>query len=138
MAKHIVGFDENHSKFKDSSVVIESVKVVVHRLAAVKGDQEKGSAEESNNHVSIYLILGPKSSVRLNMTTAFTPEAYRTYGKLVWSEFLYDKPSSALKSLKLETRTKLTVEEVYKLVCDTHGYHRYQFADGKSGCRYWV
>jgi hypothetical protein len=103
---------------KDGAVVTQ-VRVVAHLSQDVGGISE--------NHWSIYLLLGDKGSIRMNMAAEYGD----TTGTLVINDFNYQLTSSALQHWDYGMVPDVTVKMVKDLFY-YRGCHRYQFSGGGS------
>jgi hypothetical protein len=98
------------------------------------GTAIRGSMQ-SNNHWSIFLIIGAKKSVRFNMLLA--PNAKDTTGTLAIKQENYDKSNSAIRVWDVQAKTKFKVSDVYNEIV-RKGYHKYRMTAEGTGCRWWV
>ncbi|KMU82186.1 hypothetical protein CIHG_10580 [Coccidioides immitis H538.4] len=92
------------------------------------------SDTRSENHTSIYLLTGQRSSVQLNMIKA-NPTA--VMGTLERKFCLYEVSSTALHNIDLRAIEGLTVGKIIDLL-EQKGRDKYQLAPSGVGCRFWV
>lgn len=103
---------------------VSCIRVVVHAGAAIDG---------SDNHWSIYLLLQPGGSVRVNMVTDYG----EIEGRLEWSDLAYLLTTSAIQHWDIPATMAIEVRHVADTIY-RNSRHRYQFSGGGSGCRFWV
>ena len=119
--------DQNIEAFRDDESIVTQIRVVVHTQGAWP------NSPLSDNHVSVYLLMGNGRSVRINMAT----EENDTRGVLIWSQLGYELSNSSIVHFDYSVIPGLKVGHVYQAL-RTLGYHRYQFSGGGSGCRFWM
>lgn len=103
---------------------VSHIRVVVHVGGAIDG---------SDNHWSIYLLVGSGESVRANMVTK---HGY-VDGRLEWSSLPYSLTNSAIAEWSYPVTMAIEVRHVAATIYQFRR-HRYQFSGGGSGCRFWV
>lgn len=127
--KHIVGLDNsNIEHFRDSSLKFKKIRITTHTTGKWQG------TPHSDNHVTVYLLLeNSANAVRVDMRT----DEDDTRGQLEWRLLGHQKSGSAVRIDDYELGESVSVAEFYSTLNDW-GMHRYIFADGGSGCRYWM
>ena len=105
---------------------VREVKVVVHTSQVL-------SPTFSENHWSIYLILGGNSSIRINMRAEYDDPT----GILEWTRCSYVKSTSELKSWSYPASAGIKVKD---FAGKTYEWKRdqYEMSGGGSGCRFWA
>lgn len=112
----------------DDHRIVTHIRVVVHTLGPM-GSQ----SQQSDNHWSIYLLVGNNQSVRINMAAK---PGYIT-GNLEINKYNYVLTNSAVKHWDYETVDGVIVSHIVNLLYSYHR-HLYNMSGGGSGCRYWV
>src|SRR5262245_22721476 len=106
----------------DDHRIVTHIRVVVHTLGPM-GPQ----SQQSDNHWSIYLLVGNNQSVRINMAAE---RGYIT-GNLEINKYNYTLTSSAVKHWDYETVSGLAVSHIVKLIYD-YRRHLYNMSGGGS------
>jgi hypothetical protein len=129
---------KDYSAFKRLSV--HTVRIVAHSL----GVQVRGA--KSENHLSIYLLLGQNRSYHMDMRiaaptarSAGDATAVETVGQLDLQGRAYLMSNSAIKHVDLEATGRPVEDFVNHLLSLNLQYFRFTFTDGHNvGCRSWV
>ena len=104
------------------------VRVVCHRTGRIP------NTNASENHWSIYLIIGAQRSVQFNMRA----EPGYIDGNLEVKSYGYIESFSTLQYWEYEAINYFTVGMVYDLLVIELRMHQYNMSGGGSGCRWWV
>ncbi|KAK5999801.1 hypothetical protein QM012_005207 [Aureobasidium pullulans] len=112
----------------DWNAQVLKVRVVCHTAGRVS------NTNASDNHWSIYLIIGPAKSVQFNMWA----EPGYIHGNLKIKSYGYVESYSTLRYWDYEAIAYFTVGMVYGLVVERNRMHQYDMSGGGSGCRWWV
>lgn len=108
---------------------VKTFRITTHTVGLVFESDTR-----SANHVSIYLLMGDLSSVRLNMTKAGPTDTEGTYTE---DYYPYEMSHSTVHFNDLRAVGGLTVGDVTQLV-GSKGRKKYTLAPSGVGCRFWV
>lgn len=147
MASSNVERHRSYDNFRRATVF--RCRLGVHNLGPQDDDM-------SENHLTIYLLIGSDQCVRVDMLPAVSTDHNNLRGRLVLRGHDYSLSSGVIEYADIDaigcptdfeadrkttgTTDSLTVRDFVRLLEDS-GLDRYRFADlnGKSlGCRWWV
>ncbi|KAL3457433.1 hypothetical protein BJX64DRAFT_293112 [Aspergillus heterothallicus] len=113
----------------DRARVVLQIRVTMHTMGYIfEADTRSG------NHVSIFLLIGDRESVRLNM---IKKGPTNTKGTLQISMCEYVVSSSAVKNRNFPAPPGRTVGDFFDTLT-RKGCHNYQLSRSGVGCRFWV
>lgn len=92
------------------------------------------SDTRSGNHASIFLVIGIRASVRLNMSKAGSTDTMGTY---TITRCAYESSDSSVRNIDITPVQGLTVRHITYLI-SRNGRDRYMLAPSGVGCRHWV
>lgn len=111
-------------------LTVETVRIVAHTMGPVAP-----GAQLSQNHWSIYLVVGESASVRLNMIPS-TKEG-DDKGIFHVTRHLYTLTNSAVRYFDFGVANKMIVRQVLDLIASKKR-HQYIMTPTGVGCRHWV
>ncbi|KAG9949352.1 hypothetical protein KCU85_g4399, partial [Aureobasidium melanogenum] len=115
-------------KPEDWAAQVLKVRVVCHTAGRVP------NTKASDNHWSIFLIIGENRSVQYNMTA----EAGYIDGNLKVTSYGYIESRSTLRYWDFEAISFFTISMVHNLPVTQRRFDQYDISGGGSGCRWWV
>lgn len=111
----------------DWDMAVSDIRVVCHTLGPV------ANTAMSENHWSLYLIMGPNRSVRFNMRAEYGDPQ----GMMDVTSHNYAVTESEIRHWDYPAIRHLTVRMTYTTII-TARFHCYLMSGGGSGCRWWV
>jgi hypothetical protein len=119
--------------FLNDGRVVNQARVVVHTTGALGPNTPM-----SDNHWSIYLLLGPRVSFRLNMSANWdqAADAWDTIGTLLCSTHNYVTTNSGIGYWDYSV-PGISVGQICTLLWNKER-DAYEMSGGGSGCRFWV
>ncbi|KAG9831165.1 hypothetical protein KCU98_g13383, partial [Aureobasidium melanogenum] len=112
----------------DWGAQVLKVRVVCHTAGRVP------DTKASDNHWSIYVVIGDIRSVQLNMTA----EPGYNNGELKMNSYDYVDSRSTLRRWDYEAITFFVLSMVHNLLVAQRRFDQYDMSGGGSGCRWWV
>lgn len=112
----------------DWDAQVLTVRVVCHTAGRV------GASNASDNHWSLYFLLGGGKSVRFNMRA----DPGYIDGTLDIHSYNYELSISAIRYWDYPAVKYFTVRMAYEYLVVRCQYHQYNMSGGGSGCRWWM
>lgn len=113
----------------DRALPVITIRVTIHTMGIFFESDTR-----SGNHASIFLILGPSMSVRLNMTKANPTDTMGTYTETLCR---YISSNSSLHEIDLVAANGVRLQDLLDYIRTTR-MDRYRLAPSGVGCRFWV
>ncbi|KAM5476802.1 hypothetical protein MauCBS54593_000072 [Microsporum audouinii] len=113
----------------DLALPVTIIRITIHSMGMFFESDTR-----SGNHASIFLIVGPYASVRLNMTKAGPTDTMGTYTKSLCP---FVVSNSSLHNIDLIAAGGVTVRHLIDYI-HTTGMEKYRLAPSGVGCRFWV
>lgn len=112
----------------DWAAQVLTVRVVCHTAGRV------GTSSASDNHWSLYFLLGGGKSVRFNMRA----DPGYIDGTLEIHSYNYELSTSTIRYWNYSAVKYFTVRMACEYLVVRCQYHRYIMSGGGSGCRWWM
>ncbi|KAG6122847.1 hypothetical protein E4U13_001118 [Claviceps humidiphila] len=118
---------------EDLKETVQTIHVCVH-----KNEENQGVGRSPPvNHWVVFLEISASHSVRMDMAIDYLAEDDYLRGQIDISTKKYKFTRNAIHRLSFPTKGSPKIEDIINLI-NSNGLHRYRFASGNEGCRFWV